>query len=217
MKRLLVMDIDSTLIEEEVIDELGKTCGLGDQISAITARAMNGEIDFRQAIAQRVHLLRGLTTSIFDDVFNTLHITNGARELIDTAHHRGWKVGVVSGGFHEVADKLVEELSIDYCYAHSLGTMSVDGRVVLDGTLASDVVTKETKLRKLKEWAALNDIDMRNTIAIGDGANDIPMITEAGIGIAFCAKPITRQAAPFHIDERDLSLALRIIDTQAVL
>ncbi|OTA26990.1 phosphoserine phosphatase SerB [Alloscardovia macacae] len=212
-QRLLVMDIDSTLIDEEVIDELGDACGFGQQISEITARAMNGEIDFAQALQQRVRLLKGLSTDIFDEVYARLHITNGARTLIDTAHARDWTVGVVSGGFHEVADKLVAELGIDYCYAHTLGTSTrEDGQSVLDGTVTSDIVTKETKLAQLRAWARENDLTLDQTIAIGDGANDIPMIQAAGVGIAFCAKPVTRAAAPYQINERNLALALDIID-----
>lgn len=209
-KRLIVMDIDSTLIEEEVIDELGTAIGRGNRIAAITARAMNGEIDFSQALRERVSLLRGLDTSIFDAVCTRLHVTNGARHLIDEAHRREWKVGVVSGGFHEVADKLVQALHIDYCLAHTLGVQR-DGHT-LDGTVTSPIVTKETKLAKLKEWAYTEGVDMNHTVAIGDGANDIPMIQAAGVGIAFCAKPVVREAAPYQITTRNLALALDIID-----
>ena len=212
-KRIIVMDIDSTLIDEEVIDELGAACGYGEQIADITARAMNGKIDFRQALHERVRLLDGLSTDIFEKVYDRLHVTYGARTLIDTAHDRGWVVGIVSGGFHEVADMLVRDLGIDYCYAHRLGVREDEqAGLVLDGTVTSDVVTKETKKARLFEWAEQEGVDIAHTLAIGDGANDIPMIQAAGVGIAFCAKPVTRQAAPFHIDERDLSLALDIID-----
>ncbi|WP_018143082.1 phosphoserine phosphatase SerB [Alloscardovia criceti] len=215
VKRIIVMDIDSTLIEEEVIDELGAACGFGEEIAAITSDAMNGRMDFTQALHERVGLLKGLPTTIFDEVFRRLHVTKGARTLIDTAHARGWKVGVVSGGFHEVADKLVAELGIDYCYAHALGTtLDTEGRSVLDGTLSSEVVTKWSKKAQLEAWAAAESVELQHTVAIGDGANDIPMIQTAGIGIAFCAKEVTRKAAPFHIDERNLALALDIIDAQ---
>ncbi|MFD0705299.1 phosphoserine phosphatase SerB [Alloscardovia venturai] len=208
MKRLIVMDIDSTLIEEEVIDELGAACGHKDAIAEITRAAMNGEIDFSQALRQRVSLLRGLDTSIYDRVYQRLHVTYGAQELITTAHARGWKVGVVSGGFYEIADKLVADLKIDYCLAHTLGVQT-DG--TLDGTVTSPIVTKDTKLSALRTWAEREGIPLSATVAIGDGANDIPMIQAAGIGIAFCAKPVTRQAAPYHIDERNLSSVLDII------
>ena len=206
--RLIVMDIDSTLINEEVIDLLGEEAGVGDKVAGITERAMRGELDFRQALEERVGLLAGLDESVFDRTFARVTFTPGARELVAAAHRRGWKVGVVSGGFHEVADKIVAAAGIDYCLANRLEV--TDGK--LTGRLAADVVTKERKLAALRAWAAELGLDMARTVAMGDGANDIPMIQAAGVGIAFCAKPKTRAAAPHHIDERDLMLALDIID-----
>lgn len=208
--RLIVMDIDSTLINEEVIDLLGEEAGVGDQVADITERAMRGELDFKQALEERVGLLAGLDEGVFDRTFARVTFTPGALELVAAAHARGWKVGVVSGGFHEVADKIVAAAGIDYCLANRLEV--VDGK--LTGKLAADIVTKESKLIKLLDWAAMCGVDIAHTVAMGDGANDIPMIQAAGIGIAFCAKPKTRAAAPHHIDERNLMLAMDIIDGQ---
>ena len=185
--RLIVMDIDSTLINQEVIDLLGEEAGVGGQVAQITERAMRGELDFKQALVERVGLLAGLDESVFERAFERVTFTPGALELVRSAHSKGWKVGVVSGGFHEVADKIVAAAGIDFCLANRLEV--VDGK--LTGKLAG--------------------VDMAHTVAIGDGANDIPMIQAAGTGIAFCAKPKTREAAPFAIDERNLMLAMDII------
>ena len=205
---LIVMDIDSTLINQEVIDLLGEEAGVGARVAQVTERAMRGELDFRQALEERVALLAGLDESVFDRTFARVTFTPGALELVAEAHRRGWKVGVVSGGFHEVADKIVAAAGIDYCLANRLEV--TDG--TLTGRLAADVVTKERKLEALNAWAAELGIPMEQTVAMGDGANDIPMILAAGVGIAFCAKPKVRAAAPHHIDERNLMLAWDIID-----
>jgi phosphoserine phosphatase len=205
---LIVMDIDSTLINEEVIDLLGEEAGVGDQVARVTERAMRGELDFREALNERVGLLAGLDESVFDRTFARVTFTPGAKELVAEAHARGWKVGVVSGGFHEVADRIVAAAGIDYCLANRLEVAG--GK--LTGKLASEVVTKERKLESLRAWASELGLGMEATVAMGDGANDIPMILAAGTGIAFCAKPKTRDAAPFHIDERNLMLAWPIID-----
>ena len=205
---LIVMDIDSTLINEEVIDLLGEEAGVGEQVARVTERAMRGELDFREALNERVGLLAGLNESVFDRTFARVTFTPGAKELVAEAHARGWKVGVVSGGFHEVADRIVAAAGIDYCLANRLEVAG--GK--LTGKLASEVVTKERKLESLRAWASELGLGMEATVAMGDGANDIPMILAAGTGIAFCAKPKTRDAAPFHIDERNLMLAWPIID-----
>lgn len=203
---LLVMDVDSTLIDEEVIDELGEAAGVGERISAVTARAMNGELDFAQALDARVALLEGLPTSIFDDVYRRLHFTNGALQLIDELHRHGWKVGVVSGGFHEIVDRLAEAAGLDYRIANRLEVD--DASHTLTGRVAGPIVTKDVKLRAMRRWAADNGVDAAQTVAVGDGANDLPMIDAAGLGIAFCAKPAVRAAAPHTIDERDLTRVL---------
>ena len=205
--RLIVMDIDSTLINKEVIDLLGEEAGVGEQVAAITERAMRGEIDFKQALEERVGLLAGLEQEVFDRTFERVTFTPGALELVQAAHARGWKVGVVSGGFHEVADRIVETAGIDYCLANRL---EVQGGK-LTGKLAAEIVTRERKLDALRSWAQELGLPLSQTVAMGDGANDIPMIQAAGTGIAFCAKPKTREAAPFAINERNLMLAMDII------
>ena len=205
--RLIVMDIDSTLINEEVIDLLGEEAGVGGQVAAITERAMRGEIDFKQALEERVGLLAGLGQEVFNRTFERVTFTPGALELVQAAHARGWKVGVVSGGFHEVADKIVAAAGIDFCLANHLEVM--DGK--LTGKLAAEIVTRERKLDALRSWAQELGLPLSQTVAMGDGANDIPMIQAAGTGIAFCAKPKTRETAPFAINERNLMLAMDII------
>ncbi|NLQ91715.1 phosphoserine phosphatase SerB [Streptococcus mutans] len=207
-KGLLVMDVDSTLVQEEVIDLLGDEAGVGQQVADITERAMQGELDFRQALEERVATLKGLPESIFDKVYARIHFNKNAKELVAELHARGYKVGLVSGGFHETVDRLAAEAGIDYVKANHLEV--VDG--VLTGKTYGDIVTKEIKVQKLRDWAIENELVLSQTIAMGDGANDLPMIHEAGIGIAFCAKPIVRQQAPYQINEPDLYKVIEILD-----
>lgn len=202
---LLVMDVDSTLIDEEVIDELGVAAGVGDRIASVTARAMNGELDFRDALRARVALLKDLPISMFNDVYHAVHFTNGALALIDALHDYGWKVGVVSGGFHEIVDRLASDANIDYWIANRLET--ANGR--LTGRVLGDIVTKDVKLESLRTWAGRMGVSMAQTVAVGDGANDLSMIHAAGLGVAFCAKPKVQQEAPHRLNERDL---IKILD-----
>ena len=208
VKGLLVMDVDSTLIREEGIDLLGEKAGVGSEVADITERAMRGELDFRQAIFERVALLKGLPETIFEDVLREMHFTQGARELVETLHARGYKVGLVSGGFHETVDSLAKELGIDYVKANRLEVK--DGK--LTGRVLGDIVTKETKKNCLEQWAGENGLGLSETVAMGDGANDLPMIQTAGIGIAFCAKPIVKEQAPYQINTADLTQVLAILD-----
>ena len=207
-KGLLVMDVDSTLVQEEVIDLLGDEAGVGQKVADITERAMRGELDFRQALEERVATLEGLPESIFDKVYARIHFNKNAKELVAELHARGYKVGLVSGGFHETVDRLAAEAGIDYVKANHLEV--VDD--VLTGKTYGDIVTKEIKVQKLRDWAVENELVLSQTIAMGDGANDLPMIHEAGIGIAFCAKPIVRQQAPYQINEPDLYKVIEILD-----
>ncbi|KFI52777.1 phosphoserine phosphatase [Bifidobacterium biavatii DSM 23969] len=204
---LLVMDVDSTLIDEEVIDELGAAAGCGERIAAVTERAMRGELDFAEALRARVALLEGLPDSIFAQVHDALHFTTGALDLIGVLHAHGWKVGVVSGGFHEVVDMLAADAKLDHWIANRLEVKN--GR--LTGRVLGEIVTKDVKLRSLRAWAEELGVPMAQTVAVGDGANDIPMIRASGLGVAFCAKPKTRAAAPHAINTRDLRLVLDLL------
>lgn len=205
---LLVMDVDSTLIQEEVIDLLGEVAGFGTEIAAITERAMAGELDFEMALAERVALLKGLPISVFDQIMEKIHFHQGAKELVDELHARGYKIGLVSGGFHDIVDRLADSLTIDYVKANRLEV--VDG--YLTGCTTGEIVTKETKLKMLQEWAADNGLSLSQTIAMGDGANDLAMIQAAGIGVAFCAKPLVRRQAPYQINEPNLYQLIDLLD-----
>ena len=208
VKGLLVMDVDSTLIEEEVIDLLGEKAGLGEKISEITEAAMSGELDFKEALKERVALLSGLRTTIFDEIYKEIHLTNGATGLIETLHGRGWKVGVVSGGFHEIVDKLAVDLKLDYVFANRLAVQ--EG--YLTGETYGTIVDKSFKLERLKQWVKENKLDLSEVVAVGDGANDIPMLNAAGLGIAFCAKPAVKAAVAYHIDKRNLLMVLELLE-----
>ena len=204
------MDVDSTLIMEEGIDLLGEEAGVGAQVAAITERAMRGELDFEAALRERVALLKGLPEDIFTRIAEKIHFTPGAEDLVKELHKRGYKVGLVSGGFHEIVDRLAEQLGIDYVKANRLEIQ----QGFLTGQVLGEIVTKDTKLSMLKAWAVENKLDLNQTIAMGDGANDLPMIQAAGIGIAFMAKPIVREQAPYQIQERNLYRVIDLLDNR---
>lgn len=204
---LLVMDVDATLIREEVIDLLGDAAGAGERIAAITARAMRGELDFSQSLRARVRLLRGLPVSVFDDVFARVHVTPGALDLIATLHAHGWKVGVVSGGFHEIVDRLADHLGLDHWIANRLEV----SHGALTGGVLGDIVTKETKREALERWMREDGLEPGQSVAVGDGANDIPMIRQAALGIAFCAKPVVREHADHSITTPDLMQVMTLL------
>ena len=210
VKGLLVMDVDSTLIMEEGIDLLGEEAGVGAQVAAITERAMRGELDFEAALRERVTLLKGLPEDIFARIAERIHFTPGAEDLVKELHKRGYKVGLVSGGFHETVDRLAEQLGIDYVKANRLEIQ----QGLLTGRVLGDIVTKDTKLAMLKAWAAENKLELNQTIAMGDGANDLPMIQAAGLGIAFMAKPIVREQAPYQIQECNLYRVIDLLDNR---
>lgn len=205
---LLVMDVDGTLIRQEGIDLLAQEAGAGEKVAEITAQAMNGELDFSASLEARVALLKGLEISAFQKILKQIEITQGAEGLITELHQRGYKVALVSGGFHEVIDPIARSLGIDLVRANRLQTF--DGR--LTGKVLGEIVTPERKKDSLLTWAKENHVPRSQTIAMGDGANDLPMIGTAGIGIAFMAKPIVAERAPYRIETRDLSLVLEILD-----
>ncbi|MBZ2037161.1 phosphoserine phosphatase SerB [Streptococcus sanguinis] len=210
VKGLLVMDVDSTLIMEEGIDLLGEEAGVGAQVAAITERAMRGELDFEAALRERVALLKGLPEDIFTRIAERINFTPGAEDLVDELHKRGYKVGLVSGGFHETVDRLADQLGIDYVKANRMEIQ----QSLLTGRVLGEIVTKDTKLAMLKAWAAENKLELNQTIAMGDGANDLPMIQAAGMGIAFMAKPIVREQAPYQIQECNLYRVIDLLDNR---
>lgn len=205
---LLVLDVDSTLIREEGIDLLGAEVGVGEQVAAITKCAMQGKYDFEAALLERVTLLKGLPEAIFKQISKKIHFTKGARQLIEEMHQRGYKVGIVSGGFHEMADELATKLNVDYVKANRLEVK--DGK--LTGKVLGTIVTKEVKKAILRQWAEENNLTLAQTIAVGDGANDLPMILTAGIGIAFNAKPLVREQAPYQINQTDLYHVVKLLE-----
>jgi phosphoserine phosphatase len=190
-RRLVVFDMDSTLIEAEVIDELAKAAGVGEQVSAITGRAMAGELDFNESFAARLALLKGLDESVLADIANQLPITEGAEKLVSTLKRLGYKTAILSGGFNYFGRYLQQKLGIDYVYANEL---EIDQGVVT-GRVTGRVVDGARKAELLQEIAAQEKISLEQVIAVGDGANDLPMLSIAGLGIAFRAKPIVKQSA----------------------
>ena len=204
---LLVVDVDSTLIREEGIDLLGAAAGVGEQVASITEKAMQGDSDFEAALIERVALLKGLPETIFKRVFKQIHFTKGAQQLIEDMHRRGYKVGVVSGGF-EMVDELAAKLNVDYVKANRLEVK--DGK--LTGRVLGTIVTKEVKKAMLRQWVEENNLTLAQTIAVGDGANDLPMILTAGIGIAFNAKPLVREQAPYQINQMDLYQVIKLLE-----
>ena len=194
---LVVTDVDSTLIEQEVIEELAAAAGAREAVARITARAMNGELDFAHSLRQRVAALTGLPLSVCARVAERVTVTRGARELIDAVHRAGGRFGVVSGGFAEVVEPLARSLGIDFQAANRLEAS--DG--VLTGRVAGRIVTAEVKTACLRQWAAQCSVPLSRTVAIGDGANDVPMMREAGVGIAFCAKPAVRRLVAHQLNE----------------
>jgi phosphoserine phosphatase len=206
-RRLVCFDMDSTLIQTEVIDELAELAGVGDEVKAITESAMNGEIDFSESFIRRMKLLKGLSEDALQNVAVNLPITKGAKRLIDTLKIYGFKTAILSGGFSFFGNYLQKELGIDYVYANQLEIK--DG--VLTGGYLGDIVDGQKKAEYLKEIAQMEDINISQTIAVGDGANDIPMLNIAGLGIAFHAKPSVKSNAQSSISSIGLDGVLYLL------
>lgn len=205
--RLVVLDVDSTLIENEVIELLAARAGSLERVADVTNRAMRGELDFAQSLRERVSTLSGLSLDDVDAVRAQVTVTKGVPELIHGVHDAGGHVGVVSGGFHEVLDPLAEQLGLDFWRANRLEV--VDGR--LTGRVQGAVVDGAAKAAALTEWAASLGVPLSETIAIGDGANDLAMMEIAGLSIAFDAKPVVQAKADVALQERDLSVVLELM------
>ncbi len=206
-RRLVAFDMDSTLIEAEVIDELAKAAGVGEQVSAITERAMRGELDFASSFRERLALLEGLEEKSLEHIAGTLKVSEGAEHLIDTLKSLGYKTAILSGGFTYFARFLQQRLGIDYVYANELDI--VDGR--LTGNVVGDIVDGDRKALLLKELAAREGLQLEQVIAVGDGANDLPMLSAAGLGIAFRAKPVVQQLAEQSISTLGLDAILYLL------
>lgn len=203
---LVVLDVDSTLIENEAIELIAAQAGSLELVAAVTERAMRGELDFVESLRKRVATLADLPESVFDTVRSQITVTAGAHELIASIKANGGHVGVVSGGFHELLDPLAESLGLDFWKANRLEI--ANGK--LTGKVLGDIVDAQTKAETLVEWANLTNTPLSQTVAIGDGANDLNMMRVAGLGIAFCAKPIVQEQADVALNERDLSKALEL-------
>jgi phosphoserine phosphatase len=206
-KFLVVFDVDSTLIQDEVIELLADFAGVREQVAEITNRAMSGELDFESSLSERVLTLRGLPESVLTDVFQKVRVSLGAKELIDAIHEAGGRVGAVSGGFIQVLNPLAELLSLDFTRANELEV--VDG--ALTGRVVGKVVDRQAKRSAFIEWAAACDVDLSQTIAVGDGSNDLDMMHAAGLSVAFNAKQIVKDQANMVLagqDLRELATAL---------
>jgi phosphoserine phosphatase len=206
--RLILFDVDSTLIKQEVIDLLAEKSGHGREVQQITARAMAGEIDFAQALSKRVSLLEGLPESVFDEVIDQISFAEGFDELFSYLRRNDFLVGAVSGGFHNVLDKLFAQLQLDFLKANVLEV--VDGR--LTGKITSAPIDRMAKARALREFAALHNIELENTVAVGDGANDIDMIEIAGLGVSYMGKEILRQKAGLHLEKAGLNALIQYLN-----
>lgn len=206
-RRLVVFDMDSTLIEAEVIDELAKEAGVGDQVAAITEAAMRGELDFIESFTQRVALLKGLSADVLDGIARRLPLTEGAEELISTLKKLGYKTAILSGGFEYFGSKIQQHLGIDYLFANQLEIESG----VVTGRVTGRVVDGQRKAELLRELAVRENISLEQVVAVGDGANDLPMLSIAGLGIAFRAKPIVKASAKQAISKLGLDGVLYLM------
>jgi phosphoserine phosphatase len=195
-KYLVVLDVDSTMIEQEVIELLAERVGLREQVKAITDLAMAGEVDFREALLQRVELLEGLSEDVFQDLLSEIRVTDGVTELISAVQSSGGLIGAISGGFSQVLNPLAKSLGLDFSKANALEIVA--GKIT--GSVSGEIVDARVKASTLVSWATEHGIDMADTVAIGDGANDIQMLQVAGFAVAFRPKEVLRPFADLVIE-----------------
>ena len=204
---LVILDVDSTLIEQEVIELLADCAGKRAEVEAVTERAMSGELDFTASLKARVSHLKGLPESVIAETLAKCTVTKGAHKLIEAVHAKGGKVGAVSGGFAQLLDPLAKTLKLDFHRANELEV--VDG--ILTGEVIGTIIDKPAKATALTEWALESKIDLKHTVAIGDGANDLDMMGVAGLSIGFNAKPRVRAAADVILASKDLGDAIGLL------
>ena len=200
VQRLVVLDMDSTFIQQEVIDLLATVVGVGAEVAAITERSMRGEIDFKESLAERVALLKGLPVEVLESIRAEITFSHGAERMVAILHTLGHKVAIVSGGFEDVIAPLLEKIGVDFYRANKLD--SDGGR--LTGKTIGAIIDRTAKAAALREFAAKLGIPLEHTVAVGDGANDLEMMTISGLSIAFNAKPIVQEAAMVAINDGDL-------------
>ena len=207
IKRLVQFDVDSTFIQQEAIELLAAKAGVLEEVSRITESAMRGEMDFEQSLRARVALLKGLDQSVISEVQAEIKMTDGARELVSTLHSKGHSVSLVSGGFIDIIEPMIKELSIPYFKANKLEIINA----VLTGGLVGPIIDRAAKGSALIEFASMSGVELIHTVAIGDGANDLDMMAAAGLSIAFNAKPIVIDAADLSITEPSLRSVIDLI------
>ena len=205
---LCVLDVDGTLIEEEVIDLLGKEAECEEEVTLLTAQAMRGELDFEASLKSRVSLLKGLSINVFDKIYHELQLSKNAAKFIKVLQENQIEVGLVSGGFTTIVERLAKDLGISLFTANQLEIKDDH----LTGNLIGSIISREVKEATLVRWAEELEVPFDRTIAIGDGANDLKMLKSAGLGIAFCAKDIVKKEINFQVDERDFGKVLEMID-----
>ena len=204
---LVVFDVDSTLIEDEVIELLAEAAGKRAEVAAVTERAMRGELDFAESLRDRVATLVGLDEAVIGQTYERINVTAGAQELIDAVHAAGGKVGAVSGGFNQVLEPLAKRLSLDFWRANELGV--ANGK--LSGEVIGRIVDRQAKADALSEWSQELGLTRRQTVAVGDGANDLQMMQEAGLSVAFNAKPTVREQAQLVVHEQNLAELVKVL------
>ncbi|MEO1083154.1 MAG: phosphoserine phosphatase SerB [Acidobacteriota bacterium] len=203
-RRLLVADMESTIIENEMLDELATLVGAGERVAAVTARAMNGELDFREALRERVGLLAGLPLEALEGCRTRVRLDSGSRVLIATLRSEGFKTALVSGGFMRFAEPVAAQLGFDHCQANRLEAR--DGQ--LTGRVLEPVLDRDAKVQALDHFADLHGLNRADAVTVGDGANDLAMLQAAGLGVAYRGKPAVAAAAPQRLDAGDLSTLL---------